>query len=135
MAGGCAVLLVLGLIGAGFGIYGLVRGIQGGAFNCLPSDFPSYPNTTVASFKTSFGSGVAPGDSKRCLITLESNDDVATVTSFYKQQLNSGNWTITSSDLSSGVISFQLGSRPLTAGTVSLLARGQHTEIQIVLDS
>jgi hypothetical protein len=33
------------------------------------------------------------------------------------------------------VISFQLRSRPQTVGTVSLLARGQHTEVQIVLDS
>jgi hypothetical protein len=135
VAGGCAVLLVLGLVVAGFGIAGLVRGFQSGAFNCLPSDFPSYPNTTTASFNTSFGSAAAPGDSKRCRIVLESNDDVATVTSFYQQKLNSGHWTITSNDSSTGVISFQLVSRPLTAGTVSLLARGQHTEIQIVLDS
>jgi hypothetical protein len=135
LAGGCVVLTMLGFIGAGFGIYGLVRGFQSGGFTCLPSDFPSYPNVTVANEQTRFGTGVAPGDTNECRMVLDSNDNVTTVTGYYKQQLNSGDWITTSSDLSSGVISFQLASRPQTIGTVSLLARGQHTEIRIVLDS
>ena len=129
------MLLVIGVIGAGFGLYTLVNRFQHGGFSCLPSDFPNYPNATVANQQSKIGSGVPSGDSAECQMVLESNDDVATVAAYYQQNLNSGDWTISSSDLASGAISFQLQSRPQTAGTVNLLARGQHTEIRIVLDS
>jgi hypothetical protein len=135
LGGGCAVLLVIGVIGIGFGAFTLVNRFQHGGFSCLPSDFPNYPNATVANQQTKIGAGIANGDTKECLMVLESNDDVATVTAYYEQQLNSGDWTISSSDLAGGTISFQLQSRLQTGGTVTLLARGQHTEVRIVLDS
>jgi hypothetical protein len=40
-----------------------------------------------------------------------------------------------STDSVNGVINFQLKSRPETVGTVTLLGRGQHSEIDIRLDS
>jgi hypothetical protein len=123
------VLLVLGVIGAGFGLFSLVKQFQNGAFNCLPSDFPSYPGATVSSENTSFGT------TRRCAIVLESDDGVAAVTAFYQQELNTGDWTITSSDPTSGEFSFRLRSRAQTFGTISLLGRGQHTEIEIQLYS
>jgi hypothetical protein len=129
LAGGCAVLLVLGVIGAGFGLFSLVRQFQNGAFNCLPSDFPQYPGTTVSSEKTSVGT------IRQCTIVLESNDGVAPVTAFYKQELDTGDWAITSSDPASGEFSFRLRSRSQTFGTISLLGRGLHTEIDIQLNS
>lgn len=135
LAGGCALLLVLGVIGIGFGAYSLVNRFQHGAFNCLPSDFPSYPGASVSGENTYFGSGVAPGDSRRCRITFESNDGVATVTNFYEQQLATGDWTVASSNPTTGEVRFQRLSRPQTVGVLSLLGRGQHTEIQIELDS
>jgi hypothetical protein len=129
LAGGCVVLIVLGVIGAGFGLFSLAKRFQNGDFNCLPNDFPSYPGVTVAGENTSFGA------IKHCSIMLESNDGVATVTNFYQQDLNTGDWTITSSDPANGEFQFQLRSRPQTAGTISFLGKGQHTEIQIQLDS
>ena len=135
LVGGCAVLLVIGLIGAGFGVYSLVTRFQHGAFSCLPSDFPSYPGASVVSENTRVGSGVSAGDSTRCTMVFDSNDDVATVTTHYEAQLTSGDWTIASSDTANGVISFQRKSRPETVGTVTLLGRGQHSEIDIQLDS
>ena len=123
------MLLVLGVIGAGFGLSALVKQFQNGGFNCLPSDFPSYPGATVSSENTFFGT------SKRCTIVLESDDGVAAVTAFYRQQLDTGDWTITSSDPASGEFSFRLRSRAQTFGTISLLGRGQHTEIEIQLNS
>ena len=129
VAAGCAVLIVLAVIGAGFGAYSLVKRFQNGDFNCLPNDFPSYPGVTISGENVNFG------QTKHCSITLESNDSVAAVTSFYQQDLNTGDWTITSSDPANGAFQFQLRSRPQTAGTISLLGRGQHTEIQIELDS
>lgn len=129
LAGGCALLLVLAVIGAAFGLSSLVKEFQNGAFNCLPSDFPSYPGATVSSENTSFGT------TRRCSIVLESDDGVAAVTAFYHQELSTGDWTITSSDPGSGEFSFRLRSRAQTYGTISLLGRGQHTEIEIQLNS
>lgn len=129
------MLLVIGVIGAGFGVYSLVTRFQHGAFSCLPSDFPSYPGATVGNENTAFGNEFAPGDNTRCNMVLNSNDGAAAVTSFYQTQLNSGDWTLVSSDASTGVIAFQLKSRPQTVGTVTVLGRGQHSQIDIQLDS
>jgi hypothetical protein len=135
LVGGCAVLLVVGLIGGGFGLYTLVTRFQQGAFSCLPSDFPSYPGATVGNENTAVGNEFSPGDNTRCNMVLNSNDGAAAVTSFYQTQLNSGDWTIVSSDAATGVIAFQLKSRPQTVGTVTVLGRGQHSQIDIQLDS
>lgn len=113
----------------------LLRRRRRGGFSCLPSDFPSYPGATVTNVNSSFGTGVAPGDSKSCRVTLASNDDVAAVTAFYEQKLGSGDWKVTAFVSSTGEVRFQRVSRPATVGIVDLLGRGQQTEIQINLDS
>ena len=123
------MLLVLAVVGAGFGLFSLVKQIQNGAFDCLPSDFPSYPGATVSSWHTTLSA------TKQCTIVLESDDGVATVTAFYQQELNTGDWAITSSDPASGQFSFQRQSRAQTFGNIALLGRGQHTEIEIELTS
>jgi hypothetical protein len=135
LAGGCALLLVIGLVGAGFGIYSFVHSFQGGGFACLPSDFPKYPGATVAGETTYVGSAVAPGDSKSCHMVLESSDDSAMVAAFYKDNLNAGDWTVTADLTSYGQIQFHRVSRPATFGVVQLLGKGQQTEIRIQLDS
>jgi hypothetical protein len=135
LVGGCAVLLVLAVIAIGFGIYSLVNGFQHGAFNCLPSDFPSYPGASVVSENTQLGTGMSPGDNKRCTIVLDSNDNVDTVTSFYQQNLATGDWTIPTAHPPQGEFSFTRISRPQTRGTVIVVVHGQHTEIDIQLDS
>jgi hypothetical protein len=135
LAGGCALLLVIGLVGAGFGIYSLVHSFQPGGFACLPSDFPSYQGATVTSEVTNYGTGVAPGDSKSCRTVLESGDDAATVTTFYNDNLNTGDWHVTAFISSMGQIQFQRVSRSATVGLVQMLGRGQQTEIRIQLDS
>jgi hypothetical protein len=135
LAGGCALLLVIGAIGAVAGGMALVKRFQTGGFACLPSDFPSYPGATLTRENTYVGTGVAPGDTSECQETLEANDDVATVTDFYANRLESGDWKITSNDRNNGVISFARRSRPQSVGSVQLLGRGQHTLIQVKLDS
>jgi len=135
VAGGCALLLILGVGGAVIGGAALVNRLQHGDFACLPSDFPSYPGAAVTGEKTYFGTGVAPGDSRECTESLDSDDDVATVTDFYTSRLSSGDWKITSSDRANGTISFARISRPQTVGAVTLLGRGTHTVINIKLDS
>ena len=135
LVGGCGLLIVIGAIGAGFGVYSLVTKFQHGDFSCLPPDFPTYPGAAVVSQNTKVGAGMSPGDGTRCTIVLNSNDDVATVTGFYQSHLNDGDWTVVSSDAANGVIDFLRKSRPQTVGTVTLLGRGQHSEIDIQLDS
>jgi hypothetical protein len=129
LVGGCAVLLVIGLVGGGFGLYSLVQRFQHGGFSCLPSDFPSYPGASVVSENTKVGTGA------QCNMVYDSNDDVATVTTYYQAHLNSGDWTIVSSDSTNGAISFQRKSSSQTTGTVTLVGRGQHSEIDIQLDN
>jgi len=68
-------------------------------------------------------------------MVLESTDDVATVTAFYNEQLNIGDWQVTAFISSYGQIQFHRVSRPATLGLVQLLGKGQQTEIRIQLDS
>src|SRR4029077_1513839 len=119
LAGGCAVLFVLGVIGAGFGLFSLVRQFQNGAFNCLPADFPHYPGATVSSVKTSLGT------TRQCAEVLESDDSVATVTAFYQQELSTGDWTITSSDPATGEVRFRGQSRARAFGAGRFLGLGR----------
>ena len=135
VAGGCALLLVIGLVGAGFGIYSFVNSFSHGGFACLPSDFPRYPGGRVIGETTYVGTAVAPGDSKSCRMVLQSGDDVATVTAFYNDNLNTGDWHVTAFITSAGQIQFHRVSRPATFGVVQLFGRGTQTEVRIQLDS
>lgn len=134
LVGGCGVLLVLGVIGGGFGIYSLVNRFQSGGFSCLPSDFPSYPGASVVSENTKVGA-TSPGNTTQCTMVLQSNDNVDAVTGFYQQNLATGDWNIPPSHPPQGEFSFQRKSRPQTRGTVIVATQGQHTEIDIQLDS
>jgi hypothetical protein len=134
LAGGCAVLVVIAGIAAVLGLGSLVSSFQHGGFSCLPSDFPTYPGATVSSENTYVGTGVPAGDTKRCTMTLESNDDVNTVTSWYSSNLDSGDWSA-SSNTPSGTIQFENRSKPSTNGSIELLGHGQQTEIRITLYS
>jgi hypothetical protein len=134
LAGGCAVLVVIAVIAGVLGLSALVTNLERGAFSCLPSDFPSYPGATVSSENTYVGTGMPAGDTKRCTMVLESDDDVNTVRSWYSSSLNSGDWSA-SADAPSGTVQFESRTTPSTNGTVELLGRGQHTEIRIVVYS
>jgi hypothetical protein len=135
VAGGCALLLVLAVVGGAVGLVSLVNTFQHGGLTCLPSDFPKYPGTSVVSENTFIGTGVAPGDTKSCRMTLDSSDNVATVTAFYNEKLSTGDWKVVTFNDSSGQIQFQRVSRPLTVGTIDLLGRGSGAEIRIDLSS
>jgi hypothetical protein len=135
VAGGCALLLLVGIGGVVALTVHFANAFQHGSFSCLPGDFPSYPGATVTNEYTYVGTNVAPGDTHECQITLQSQDDVATVTSYYAAHLSSGDWTITSNDSANGTINFSRPSRPATVGSLQLLGRGQHTQIDIRLDT
>lgn len=138
MAGGCALLLVIGMGGAVWGLVSLVRtanSVGPVPSNCLPSDFPGYPGATVGDVSEFTGAGAPQGYSEECQMTLESNDGSATVRDFYASRLNTGDWTVTSSDATTGKIKFHRVSRPATVGALDISFRGHHTEIQVTIDS
>ncbi|TMC54651.1 MAG: hypothetical protein E6J20_01555 [Chloroflexi bacterium] len=135
LAGGCALLLVIGVIGGIYGFVSLVHTFQRGGLSCLPSDFPRYPGASTTRDYTYYATNLSPGDTRECQEVLASNDDVATVTDFYAGKLSSGDWKITADDRANGELKFARVSRPLTVGVVDMLGRGQHTVIQIKLDS
>ena len=125
---GCAVVLLLGGVGAGFGIYSFIQGIKNYSTTCLPSDFPKYPGSTVAD--ENFGlNNVYPGFS--CHMVLESNDDLDTVTTFYTSKLNTGSWQVTLTGDPSGTIVFQPARKASPFGTVQVALASTHTEITI----
>jgi hypothetical protein len=128
-------VVVIGIVGVAVSGAALFNSLQRGDLTCLPADFPKYPGASVAGMNTYFGTNVAPGDSRECQMTLESNDDATTVSAFYGSRLDSGDWTITANDTTNGVIRLSRKSRPATVGEIQLLGRGQHTEIQIRFDS
>ena len=124
LIGGCAVLLVVAIVAGIFGLTSLVRNFQGGAYSCLPSDFPSYPGASVVRENSSVGTRT------ECDMVLTSNDDVSTVTDWYAGHLNEGDWT-DNVDSGAGSINFQQVSGGHATGSVQLLGAGQHTEIRI----
>jgi len=101
----------------------------------MPSDFPRYPGTSVTRDYTTVGTNVAPGDSRECQETLQSNDEVNTVRDFYASRLNAGDWKVTANDTANGEMRFRRVSKPQNVGVIDLLGRGQHTVIQIKFDS
>jgi hypothetical protein len=137
LVGGCAVLFLVGAVAVGFAVYGAVKSLQShglNAFTCLPPDFPAYPGVIISGESARFGSS-EPGDSVSCQVTFQSNDNVTTVSNFYLRHLETGDWTIASNDPATGEIRIRRKSRPATVGTVDLIGRGQHSEIQIRIDS
>lgn len=126
LIGGCAALAFLGIVGGVVLILLLAKGLQAGTLNCYGSDFPAYPNQTVQNVNTFQGTG---GSS--CHMVVEVNADSATATAYYTANLNSGDWVITGTDQSTGIISFKRRSNPKVHGTVELLGHGSHTQVQI----
>ena len=133
LVGGCAVLLVIGAVGAGFGIYSLVNRFQHGGLSCLPSDFPNYPGDSVVNENAQLGNEFSPGDSSRCTMVFQSNDGVDIVSAFYRSEVDSTDWAITS-PVNNGEFQFQRRSRPQTVGTVSIASSGNQTIIHVQLD-
>jgi hypothetical protein len=103
---------------------------------CLPADFPTYPKMTVLEVDQSYEVPVQ-GDTKTCFVRLSSNDPFDTVNTFYRQRLNSGDWMYTrySEDPGGAITSFQLRSRVLTYGVVTIHKFPVGTKLEIRLFS
>ena len=130
LAGGCALLLVIGVVGAGYGIYSIAHSISSTNFACLPSDFPRYPGAKYASFTFDLN-GTYPGNT--CHSVFESNDDVVAVTAFYRSKLNTGDWQVAPILDHSDTVTFQPAKSDAPFGTVQVAFGNAHTEITIDL--
>ncbi len=96
VAGGCALLLVIGMGGAIWGVVSLIKTVNSIGpvpSNCLPSDFPGYPGAIVGDVSEFTGAGAPRGYSEECQMTFESNDDSATVRDFYASRLGICHYT------------------------------------------
>ena len=105
-------------------------------FGCLPADFPLYPKMTLLEIDQRFEVPVQ-GDTKTCRMRLSSSAPFGSVNSFYRQRLNSGDWMYTSySEESGGSFTiFQLRSRPLTSGQMTVLGQAAGATLDIQLNS
>lgn len=96
-----------------------------GLSSCLPSDFPQYPRATLASvvISDSFGN---------CTIQYRTRDSAEDVQTFYKTNLDQGDWTVTRTDDQAGMITFERRSQPTTRGYVKVFSfPGAETQFQI----
>jgi hypothetical protein len=93
---------------------------------CLPLSFPMYPGAEFGGQSKDVGGG-----SSACHVVFVSNDSVAAVTAFYKRELNTGNWQVTSS--SAGQVGFRLknGKTTVRWGTVAVAVGDDRTEINV----
>jgi hypothetical protein len=92
---------------------------------CLPLGFPMYPGAGFGGQSSQVNG--APG----CHIVFESNDAVATVTSFYQKKLNSGHWQVTSSAGSKIQFRLRNGNRTTASGTLNIAVSRERTEVTI----
>jgi hypothetical protein len=135
LAGGCALVVVLVIAGVALAGSALTYRFQHGGFSCLPSDFPTYPGSTLGG-ETYDLNAPTPGNS--CHMVFESKDGVATVMDFYASRLDAGDWHVTSSSQTSGQIAFRKVKnvkKMSTNGTVDVAVRGSGTEITVQLYS
>jgi hypothetical protein len=103
---------------------------------CLPLGFPMYPEAKFG------GQNIDRTATKRfCHIVFVSNHSVAAVTAFYKRELNTGNWQVTSSGtgqvgwrlwrLTRGPFGARFQKITVVSGTVAIAISGERTEITV----
>jgi hypothetical protein len=132
VAGGCAFSLVVAIALGAFAAVTYYQRLQHGGFNCLPSDFPTYPGSTYGGFSYELN-GSTPGNS--CQMVFESSHGPDAVYTFYTGKLTSGDWQVVSSDPAIRHIAFRSKKRAKTSGTIDVGVRDDHAEYTVQLYS
>ena len=110
----------------------MLNRLKNGGFSCVPSNFPSYPNTSIGGESYALN---APTPGNTCRMVYESNDGATAVLDFYENRLSTGDWQVTSSDPTNGDITFRNVKKAKTKGSVHIAAQGNRTEITVQLYS
>ena len=130
---GAAALLVVLLAFGGYLVVSTVASfVPAHRSGCLPLDFPTYAHLTILEVDQSFEPPIN-GDSGECRMRMSSKDSYDSVNSFYRQHLNSGDWTYSrySEDTGGSIIAFSLRSRPLTEGSMTIHKQGNGTPFEV----
>ena len=130
-----STLLVVLLFVAGYYVVSTVQSfVHTHRTGCLPADFPIYSSVTVLEVDETIA---LPGNggSAECRMGLTSKDPYDSVNSFYRAQLNSGDWFYISytEDVGGSITSFQRRSHPATRGSVTIHKQGGGTPFEVQL--
>jgi hypothetical protein len=129
---GAATLLVILSAFAGYFVISTVGSfVTAHPVGCLPSDFPTYPGSTVREIDQTFA---VPGSIAQCRVRMTTPQVFQDVNSFYKAELVSGQWETTAyaGDINSSTITFDRRSHPLTRGLVSITSNvGSATAVEV----
>ncbi len=133
---GSAVLLVILVVFAGYFVLSTVGWFVHTGLGCLPNDFPRYPHAVVVEIDQRFDS-LPHGDSMDWRMRLASNGPYDSVNTFYRAQLNSGDWWYSSyfEPGDGSQIEFSRRSRALTRGSMTIHKQPGGTPFEVDLAS
>jgi hypothetical protein len=136
LTGAATLLVVLLAFGGYFVVSTLASFVPAHRSGCLPSDFPAYAQVSILEVDQSFEPPIN-GDSGECRMRMSSKDSYDSVNSFYRLQLNSGEWMYTRyfEDTGGSIITFNRRSRALTAGSMTIHKQGGGTPFEVQLFS
>jgi len=126
---------IVSLLLAGTGLaalssaYGRLGGgvfTPGASSNCLPSDFPTYPQAAVVTSLKAFNV---------CTTAYAAADSSADVLAFYQAQLGQYPWRVTGGSGDQGTVDFERQDGAKGSGEVSVSQSRNATQIQVVYQS
>jgi hypothetical protein len=93
---------------------------------CLPLNFPMYPGAKFGGQNLEVSAATSA-----CHVVFVTKDSVAAVTAFYRRELNTGDWQVTSS--AAGQLGWRLtsGKRTSASGTVTIAVSGDRSVIKV----
>ena len=127
VVGSIASLLLAGTglaaLSSVYGRFGARAFTPGASSNCLPSDFPSYPNATIVTSLKAFNI---------CTTAYATADSSADVLAYYQAQLGQYPWRVTGGSGDQGTVDFARQDGAKGSGEVSVSPSRNATQIQVV---
>ena len=129
-----AILLVILVAAAGYLVVSTVGPLVQHRTGCLPSDFPIYPHTIIVEVDVRYDA-LSNGNTSDCRMRMGSTDPYDPVNTFYRQQLNSGDWWYSSyfEPGDGSIIDFSRRSRALTKGSMTIHKQRGGTPFEVDL--
>ena len=130
------ILLVILLALAGYFVVSTVGPLLAHGTGCLPSDFPVYQNTQIIEVDVRYD-GVPNGDRTDCRMRMGATAPYDSVNTFYRKQLNSGDWWYSSYFEQGGgsIVQFSRRSRAVARGSMTIHDQAGGTPFEVDLVS